>query len=159
MDWKYKHFTQEAVFQAEREPVVEAARAFAAEALAGWKISDTADGFEARGRSAGHETTAKVQIEPAPGGTKVAVTLLVERASALGFMLVDIAVTTTVRFASGWRASTSIFTTGPNPQTNRKRWNKGNKRLPKAPALSVSSWAAYSPLSSSSSPFTPSLPL
>ena len=90
MDWKYKHFEREAVFQAGREPVLEAARAFLAEALADWKISETADGLEARGYSAFHEATAKFRIEPALGGTKVAVTLLVERASALGFMLVDV---------------------------------------------------------------------
>jgi hypothetical protein len=90
MDWKNKHFDREAIFQAQRDLVFEAARSFAAESLAGWQITDTVDGFEARGYSASHAATAKFRIEPAPFGTKVAVTLLVERASPLGFMLFDI---------------------------------------------------------------------
>ena len=90
MDWKNKRFDREAVFQAQRDLVFEAARSFAAESLAGWQITDTADGFEARGHSASHTATAEFRIEPAPSGTKVAVTLLVERAGPLGFMLFDI---------------------------------------------------------------------
>jgi hypothetical protein len=90
MDWKNKHFDREAVFQARRELVSEAARSFAAESLAGWQITDTADGFEARGSSASHTATAKFRIESAPFGTRVAVTLLVERAGPLGFMLFDV---------------------------------------------------------------------
>lgn len=90
MDWKNKRFDREAVFEAQRELVAEAARSFAAESLAGWQITDTADGFEARGYSASHAATAKFRIEPAPFGTKVAVTLLVERAAPLGFMLFDV---------------------------------------------------------------------
>ncbi|MBV9926696.1 MAG: hypothetical protein JOZ96_16880 [Acidobacteria bacterium] len=90
MDWKNKQFEREAVFQAERELVSEAARSFAAESLAGWQITETPDGFEARGDSASHAATAKFRIEPAPFGTKVAVKLLVERAGPLGFMLFDV---------------------------------------------------------------------
>ncbi|MBV8860002.1 MAG: hypothetical protein JOZ02_23930 [Acidobacteria bacterium] len=90
MDWKNKHFEREAVFQAQRDLVFEAARSFAAESLAGWQLADTSDGFEARGHSASHAATAKFRIEPAPFGTKVAVTLLVERAGPLGFMLFDV---------------------------------------------------------------------
>jgi hypothetical protein len=90
MDWKYKHFAQEAVFQAEPEIVYGAVRDFAADWLADWKLSETPDGLEARGRSAGHIATAKFRIEPTAGGTKVAVALQVERASSLGFMLVDV---------------------------------------------------------------------
>ncbi len=90
MDWKNKRFDREAVFQAQRELVFEAARSFAAETLVGWRITDTADGFEARGYSASHAATAEFRIEPTPFGTKVAVTLLVERAGPLGFMLFDI---------------------------------------------------------------------
>src|SRR5712691_3435535 len=90
MDWKNKHVDRESIFQARRELVLEAARSFATESLVGWQITDTADGFEARGLSASHEATAKFQIEPAMGGTKVAVKLLVERASPLGFMLFDV---------------------------------------------------------------------
>lgn len=90
MDWKNKRFEREEVFQAERDLVSEAAHSFAAESLAGWQVADTADGFEARGDSASHAATAKFLIEPAPPGTKVAVTLLVERAGPLGFMLFDV---------------------------------------------------------------------
>lgn len=90
MDWKNKHFGQEAVFQAERDVVFEAARSFAAESLVGWQVTDTADGFEARGNSASHAATAEFRIEPAPFGTRVAVMLLVERAGPLGFMLFDV---------------------------------------------------------------------
>jgi hypothetical protein len=90
MDWKNKHFAREAVFQAQRDLVFEAARSFAAESLVGWQLTETADGFEARGYSASHAATAKFRVELAPFGTKVAVTLLVERAGSLGFMLFDI---------------------------------------------------------------------
>ena len=90
MDWKNKRFAREAVFQAQRELVFEAARSFAADSLVGWQITDTADGFQARGDSASHAATAKFRIEPAPFGTRVAITLLVERASPRGFMLFDI---------------------------------------------------------------------
>jgi hypothetical protein len=90
MDWKNKRFEREAVFQAQRDLVLEAARSFAAESLGGWQITDTADGFEARGQSASHAAAAEFRIEPAPFGTRVAVTLMVERAGALGFMLFDV---------------------------------------------------------------------
>jgi hypothetical protein len=90
MDWKYKHFAQEAIFQAEREVVYDAVRALAGDWLAGWKVSETSDGLEARGRSAGHVAIANFRFEPAAGGTRVAVALQVERASPLGFMLADI---------------------------------------------------------------------
>ncbi len=90
MDWRNKRFDRGAVFQARRELVFEAARTFAAESLVGWQITDTADGFEARGRGASHAATAEFRIEPAPFGTKVAVTLLVERGGPLGFMLFDV---------------------------------------------------------------------
>lgn len=90
MDWKNKRFAREAVFQTQRDLVLEAARSFAAESLAGWQITETADGFEASGDSASHAATAEFRIESAPFGTKVAVTLLVERAGPLGFMLFDV---------------------------------------------------------------------
>jgi hypothetical protein len=90
MDWKNKRFDGEAIFQVQRDLVLEAARSFAAESLAGWQITDAADGFEARGHSGSHAATAKFRVEPAPFGTKVAVTLLVERAGSLGFMLFDV---------------------------------------------------------------------
>ena len=90
MDWKYKHFERTALLPAGRDAALEAARAFAAEALVGWQVSPVPDGLEARGHSGGHAATAKFTIEPAEGGTRVAVTLLVERASPLGFILWDI---------------------------------------------------------------------
>jgi hypothetical protein len=90
MDWRNKRFAREAVFQAQRELVLNAARSFAAESLVGWEVTDTADGFEARGDNGSHAATAKFRIEPAASGTKVAVTLMVERAGPLGFMLFDV---------------------------------------------------------------------
>jgi hypothetical protein len=89
MDWKNKHFDQAAVFQAQAELVFEAARSFMAESL-GWQITDTPDGFEARGYSFSHQAKAKFRIEPVANGTKLVVELLVERASPLGFMMFDV---------------------------------------------------------------------
>ncbi len=88
MDWKYKHFNQEAVFKSSRESVLEAARTVVAEALP--QIENTPDGFVARGHSAWHAATATFRIEPTPDGAKIAVELLVGRAGGRGFMLVDI---------------------------------------------------------------------
>jgi hypothetical protein len=90
MDWKYAHFAQEAVFQAQREPVLEAAREFLAEALVGWRIPVTAEGLEAIGRIANRAVTAKFRIEPASGGTRVTVTLQVARSSSMGYLLYDV---------------------------------------------------------------------
>jgi len=87
MDWHYKHFTQEAVFSAERESVLEAARAVMAESLG--PVEDTADGFVAQGRSGWHAATATGRIEPAPDGTRIVIELKVVRAAGRGFMLVD----------------------------------------------------------------------
>ena len=90
MDWKYKHFAQEVVFQAKPEIVRGAVRAFANSWLADWNVSETPDGLEARGRSGRHMATANFRIEPiSGGGTKVAVALQVKRASYSGFVLAD----------------------------------------------------------------------
>ena len=89
MDWKYKHFHQERVFPAPRDLVFEAARKFMAESL-GWQITETPDGFTAEGYSFAHRSIAHLRIQSAGGGTKVAVELLVERASSGGFMLFDV---------------------------------------------------------------------
>jgi hypothetical protein len=95
MDWKYKHFHQERVFPAPRDLVFEAARTFMAESL-GWQITDTPDGFTAQGYSFSHRAIANLRIQSAAGGassesgTRVAVELLVARASSLGFMLFDV---------------------------------------------------------------------
>ena len=90
MDWKYAHYAQEEVFEAPRERVVEATHAFAAEALADWTVKETAEGLEASGRSCFHAATATFRIEPTPGGTRVAVTLLVKRVGGQGFLLWDL---------------------------------------------------------------------
>src|SRR6267378_6112171 len=89
MDWKYKHFHQERVFTAPRDLVKEAARTVMAESL-GWKITDTPDGFTAKGYSFSHGAIAHLHIQSAGNGTKVAVELLVERAGWRGFMLFDV---------------------------------------------------------------------
>jgi hypothetical protein len=88
MDWKYKHFNQEAVFKASRQSVLEAARTVVAESLGG--IEDTPDGFVAQGYSAWHAAMATFRIRPTPNGTQVAVEVLVERAAGRGYMLVDV---------------------------------------------------------------------
>ncbi len=90
MDWKYKHFHQEAVFDASRERVLDATRNATSHSLDGWHIANRSDGFIARGHSAAHAATATFHVEPVSGGMKVAVELLVERASPMGFMLIDI---------------------------------------------------------------------
>jgi hypothetical protein len=88
MDWKYKHFDHQAIFNAPRQSVLEAARTVMAESLGG--IEDTTDGFVARGRSAWHAAVATFRITPTANGTLVAVELLVERSTMRGYMLVDI---------------------------------------------------------------------
>ena len=88
MDWKYKHFNQEAIFKVSRESVLEAARAVVAESLG--EIGDTTDGFVARGYGAWHAEIATFHIMPTSDGTKVAVELLVERAAMRGYMLFDV---------------------------------------------------------------------
>jgi hypothetical protein len=90
VDWKYKHFAEAAIFPADRQIVHQAILAFANDWLAGWKVAATPEGIEARGRSAGHMATARFRTEPVSGGSKVVVALAVERASPLGFMLVDV---------------------------------------------------------------------
>jgi hypothetical protein len=87
MDWQSKHFTQEAVFSASRDSVLEAARAVIAASLG--PAENTADGIVAHGRSGWHAATATFRIAPTPDGTKVVVELLVARANMRGFMLVD----------------------------------------------------------------------
>jgi hypothetical protein len=88
MDWKYKHFRQEAILKASRESVLEATRSVMAESLGG--ILDTPDGLVARGHSAWHTAVATFIITPIPDGTRVVVELLVERAAARGYMLFDV---------------------------------------------------------------------
>jgi hypothetical protein len=89
MDWKYKHFHLERIYPAAGDEVLEAARAFMSESL-GWEATSTADGLTAQGYSFAHHSIAKLQIQPTAGGTNVTIELLVERASPLGYMLVDV---------------------------------------------------------------------
>ena len=88
MDWKYKHFNQEAVFKAPPENVLEASRAVVSESLG--EIEPTTDGFVARGHSAWHAAIATFHAVPVPDGTRLAVELLVERAGLRGYMLFDV---------------------------------------------------------------------
>ena len=89
MDWKYKHFHQERVFQSPRDVVMEAARAFMATSL-GWKITETSDGFTAEGYSFSHGAIANLHFQTVADGTKVVIELLVERAGWRGYMLFDV---------------------------------------------------------------------
>ena len=89
MDWKYEYFNDEVTFQAEPEIVLKALRAFAADWLDDWKVSDTPDGIEARSQSGYRFATATFRVEPAPGCARVAVKMQVERANSLGLMMFD----------------------------------------------------------------------
>jgi hypothetical protein len=94
MDWKYKHFQGERIYAEQRDEVIEAARRFMAESLR-WQVTNTADGLRAEGYSFSHRAIANLQIQSGGGtssesGTKVAVELLVARASSRGFMLFDV---------------------------------------------------------------------
>jgi hypothetical protein len=88
MDWKYKHFNQQAVFNAPYQSVLDAARAVVADSLG--EIEDTTDGFVARGFGAWHAAIATFRVKPTPAGTQIMVELLVERAAGRYYMLVDI---------------------------------------------------------------------
>ena len=90
MDWKYKHFNEEAVFNAPIQSVLDAARAVVGESFG--DIEETTDGFIARGRSAWYASTAMAtfRVASAAAGTQLAVELLAERASGRGYMLFDV---------------------------------------------------------------------
>jgi hypothetical protein len=90
MDWNDKRFEREMIFQAPPALVLQAARDFAAETLNEWRITETADGFEAKGRSDGRAASATFQVTPHSSGAKVAIALVVQRSSAFGFMLFDL---------------------------------------------------------------------
>jgi hypothetical protein len=89
MDWKYRHFHQERVFQASRDAVVEAARRYMSESLA-WRVTDTAEGLRAEGYSFSHSAIAGFRIQSVGSETKIEVDLMVERAGPTGFMLFDV---------------------------------------------------------------------
>ncbi|HEX2696482.1 MAG TPA: hypothetical protein VHM28_02165 [Anaerolineales bacterium] len=88
MDWKYKHFDQEAIFNAPVGSVLEAAKAVAAETYG--KIEDTTDGFTAQGYSGWNNVIANFHVMSAAEGTRLSVELLAERSSLRGYMLFDI---------------------------------------------------------------------
>ena len=88
MDWKYKHFNQQALFNVRNESVLEAARAVVGESLG--RIEDVAGGFAAHGYMGWHKVTATLSVAATSPGTQLAIELLVERATMRGYMLVDI---------------------------------------------------------------------
>ncbi len=88
MDWKYKHFNQEAVYKAPRQEVLAAARLSAAGSLE--LVADTAEGFIARGYLAWHPAIATFTLTSTGDATRLAVELLVERAAMRAYMLVDV---------------------------------------------------------------------
>ena len=89
MDWTYKTFKHEAVFNAPRASVLAAARATVADALSA--PEDTPDGFVARG-FLWHSAQATCHLTPTPdaAATRVAVELRVERGGGRYYMLVDV---------------------------------------------------------------------
>jgi hypothetical protein len=88
MDWKYKHFNQQAVFNAPGPSLLEAARTVVAESFG--EPHDTPEGFAASGYSAWHAATATFRLGSVPTGTQLSVELLVERSGGRSYMLVDI---------------------------------------------------------------------
>lgn len=88
MDWKYKHFYHEALYQASPSAVLEAARAVMPAVLG--PIQDTRDGFISHGSSAWHTAIATFHLASAVEGTKLTVELRVERSTLRGYMLVDV---------------------------------------------------------------------
>ncbi len=88
MDWTYKHFRQEAVFNAPVHEVLEAARSVLAEAFG--PPEETSEGFTAQGFSGLHPATVTVHVASAVAGTQVTVELQVKRLAAFGYMLWDV---------------------------------------------------------------------
>ena len=87
MDWTYKHFKHNAVFNAPVQGVLEAARSVLAGSFS--QIEDTPDGFIARGHTGWHSTSATIQVASAVTGTQLNIELAVQRAGMRGYMLVD----------------------------------------------------------------------
>jgi hypothetical protein len=88
MDWKYKHFTHQAVYTTLPGSVLSAARVVAAETFQ--TIEDQSDGFVARGSSGWHLAVATWRVAPLPNGAQLTVELQVERAALRGYMLFDV---------------------------------------------------------------------
>ncbi len=88
MDWKYKYFRQEAVFNAPVQEVLEAARSVFAKTFS--DVQETSEGFTAQGFSGWRPANVTVQVASAVAGTQVTVEMKVNRLSSLGFMLWDV---------------------------------------------------------------------
>ncbi len=88
MDWKYKHFHEQAVFNAPIQTVLEAARTAVSEAFG--QAQDTPDGFVANGRSGWRDATATFHAASVASGTQLSVELVVERSTMRGYMLWDV---------------------------------------------------------------------
>ncbi len=88
MDWKYKHFKEQAVFSAPISSVLDAARLVVGESFG--QVEDTADGLVARGRSGWHNAVATFRVASVATGTQLSVELLVERSTMRGYMLFDV---------------------------------------------------------------------
>jgi hypothetical protein len=117
MDWKYKHFRQERIFQSPREEVLDAARTYLTESLR-WTIKDTPNGFTAEGFSFFHAAIADFQIKSLAEGAAVAIELRVERAGGAGFMLFDAGGYYSIQIRKWldgiqWRIHTNVTGGGP----------------------------------------------
>jgi hypothetical protein len=88
VDWKYKHFNHQAVFNGRDRNVLEVARAVVAESLGA--VEEIPGGFVAHGYMGGHKVSATVSVAATTTGVQLAVELLAERATMRGYMLVDI---------------------------------------------------------------------
>src|ERR1043166_3298115 len=89
MDWKYKHFHQQRIFQASSDIIIEATRRVMSESLQ-WKVTETTEGLRAEGYSFTHAAIANFHFQPASEGIRIDVEVLVERAGSTGFMLFDV---------------------------------------------------------------------
>ncbi len=87
MDWNYKHFAEQAVFNAPMQSVLEAARSVGAKELG--PVQETAEGFTARGYRGFHTTLATFRAASGTSGTELKVELEVKRFSLWGYILWD----------------------------------------------------------------------
>lgn len=87
MDWDYKHFEEQAVFNAPIHSLLEAARSVAANELG--PVQETADGFAASGYRGFHTTLATFRAASVTSGTELKVELEVKRFSLWGYILWD----------------------------------------------------------------------
>jgi hypothetical protein len=90
MSWRYANYHREAVFPAERQVVDGAARAAINESFTRWLVADTDSGFDAIGTSGWHTAIAKFRLSQVDRGTKIDITLQVERAGPMGLVGWDV---------------------------------------------------------------------